>query len=65
VVALGLTPPLASVVVGGVLLLLALGFAQQAARLLRDASAAPTRSSVSLKRDVETLQTMVRSDATQ
>lgn len=65
VVALGLTPPWASVVVGGVLLLLALGFAQQAARLLRDAAATPTRSAVSMKRDVETLQTMVRSDATE
>lgn len=62
-VGLGLPPIWAAVLVGGVLLLLALGFAQQAAHLLREASAAPKRSAASVKRDVETLQTMVRRDA--
>ncbi len=63
-VALGLSPIWAAVVVGGILLLLALGFAQQAARLLRQAGEMPKRSAASVKRDVETLQTMVRRDAT-
>ncbi len=60
VVALGLSPTWASVVVGGVLLLLAFGFAQHAARLMRDASSLPRRSGASVKRDVETLQSLVR-----
>jgi Putative Actinobacterial Holin-X, holin superfamily III len=64
VVELGLAPIWAAVLVGVVLLLLALGFAQQAARLLREAGAKPRRSMTSVKRDVETLQTMVRRDAT-
>jgi Putative Actinobacterial Holin-X, holin superfamily III len=63
-VVLGLTPAWAAVVVGGLMLLLALGFAQQAARLLREAGALPKRSAASVKRDVETLQMMVRRDAT-
>jgi cytochrome c biogenesis protein CcdA len=63
-VALGLSPIWAAAVVGGVLLLVALGFAQHAARLLRDASSLPKRSAVSVKRDLETLQTMVKRDAT-
>jgi hypothetical protein len=63
-VTLGLPPIWAAVVVGGILLLLALGIAQQAARLLREAGALPKRSVASVKRDVETLQTMVRRDAT-
>jgi hypothetical protein len=63
-VALGLTPIWAAFLVGSVLLLLALGFAQQAAGLLREAGALPKRSAASVKRDVETLQTMVRPDAT-
>jgi hypothetical protein len=63
-VVLGLTPVWAAVVVGGLMLLLALGFAQQAARLLREAGALPKRGAASVKRDVETLQTMVRRDAT-
>lgn len=63
-VALGLHPALAAVTVGGVLLLLALGFAQYAARLIRDAGTLPRRSAASIRRDVETLQTMVRRDAT-
>lgn len=61
-VALGLSPILASVVVGGVLLLLALGFAQHAARLLREAGNLPQRSGASVKRDIETLQSLVRRD---
>jgi cytochrome c biogenesis protein CcdA len=64
VVALGLTPIWAAVIVGGILLILALGFAQHAARLLRDAGALPKRTAASVKRDVETLQTMVKPDAT-
>jgi cytochrome c biogenesis protein CcdA len=63
-VALGLTPIWAAVIVGGILLILALGFAQHAARLLRDAGALPKRTAASVKRDVETLQTMVKPDAT-
>jgi cytochrome c biogenesis protein CcdA len=63
-VALGLSPIWAAAVVGGVLLLVALGFAQHAARLLRDASSLPKRSAASVKRDLETLQTMVKRDAT-
>lgn len=63
-VALGLAPLWASSLVGGVLLLLALGFSQQAARLLRGAGSRPKRSGASIKRDVETLQTMVKRDAT-
>ena len=60
---LGLGPSWASVVVGGIVLLLALGVARQASRLLREAGMAPGRSAASIKRDVETLQTMVRRDA--
>lgn len=60
---LGLGPSWASVVVGGIVLLLALGVARQASRLLREAGKAPGRSAASIKRDVETLQTMVRRDA--
>ena len=60
---LGLGPSWASVVVGGIVLLLALGVARQASRLLREAGKAPRRSAASIKRDVETLQTMVRRDA--
>ena len=63
-VALGLHPAWAAALVGGALLLLALGFAQHAARLLRDAGALPRRSAASIRRDVETLKTMVRRDAT-
>jgi hypothetical protein len=63
-VALGLAEIWALVLVGGVLLSLAIGFLQHATRLLRDASSAPPRSAASIKRDVETLQTMVRTDAT-
>lgn len=60
---LGLGPVWASVAVGGIVLLLALGFAGQAMRLMREAGLAPGRSAASIKRDVETLQTMVRRDA--
>ena len=49
---------------GGVLLLLALGFAQHAAGLLKQAGSAPNRSVASVKRDVEVVQSMVRPDAT-
>lgn len=64
IVELGLSPLWASVAVGAVILLLALGFAQHANRLIRDAGAAPRRSAASVRRDVQTLQTMVRPDAT-
>jgi hypothetical protein len=60
---LGLGPAWASVMVGGIVLLLALGVAGQASRLLRQAGKAPGRSAASIKRDFETLQTMVRHDA--
>jgi cytochrome c biogenesis protein CcdA len=63
-VALGLDPVWASTLIGGILLLLALGFSQHAFRLLREAGAPPRRSGDSIKRDVETLQTMVKRDAT-
>ncbi len=59
----GLGPAWASVVVGGIVLLLALGFAGQASRLLRDAARSPRRSATSIRRDVATLQTLVRRDA--
>lgn len=62
-VAAGLSPIWASLLVGGLLLLLALGFAQQAARLLREAGTLPKRRVQSVKRDVETLKAMVRTDA--
>lgn len=62
VVALGLSPPWASVAVGGVLFLLAFGFARHASRLLRDAADLPRRSGASVKADVETLQTLMRRD---
>lgn len=61
---LGLGPAWASVVVGGIVLLLALGIAGQAVRLLREAARGPGRSAASIRRDIETLQTMVRRDAT-
>ena len=63
-VALGVSPIWAPVLVGGLLLVLCLAFAQHAARLLRDAGTLPRRSAASVKRDVETLQTLVRRDAT-
>jgi cytochrome c biogenesis protein CcdA len=63
-VALGLQPIWSAVLVGGLLLLLTFGFAQQAARLLRQVGRLPGRTATSVKRDVETLQTMVRRDAT-
>jgi uncharacterized membrane protein YqjE len=63
-VAMGLAAPWATAIVGAVLLILALGFAQHAARLLRDAGAPPRRTAQSLRRDVETLKTMVKPDAT-
>lgn len=63
-VEMGLAPIWASALVGAVLLLFALGFSQQAARLLRDLGTLPKRSATSIKRDVETLQTMVKRDAT-
>jgi Putative Actinobacterial Holin-X, holin superfamily III len=62
--ALGLSLLWAAVVVGAVLLLLALGFAQHASRLIGDASAPPRRAAQSIRRDLETLQTMVKPDAT-
>jgi cytochrome c biogenesis protein CcdA len=62
IVALGLSPIWASVTVGGVLLLVALGFAQHAAQLMRDAGTLPRRSGASLKRDVEILTSGARSD---
>lgn len=62
-VALGLPPIWATVLVGAVLLLLALAFAQHAASLMRDAGTAPVRSAASVKRDLEVIQTMVKRDA--
>jgi uncharacterized membrane protein YeiB len=64
IVAMGLSPIWASLLVGVVLLLVALASAQKAVRLLRDAGKAPRRTAASVRRDVETLQTMVRRDAT-
>ena len=60
---LGLGPAWASVVVGGIVLLLALGVAVQASRLLRDAARARGRSATSIRRDVDTLQAMGTRDA--
>lgn len=64
VMAMGLSLLWALLIVGSILLLFALGFAQQAARLMREAGAPPRRTARSLRRDVETLQTMVKPDAT-
>jgi hypothetical protein len=63
-VAAGLSAVWASVLVGGCLLLLALGIAQDASRRLHEAGTLPKRSAASVRRDVETLQTMVTPDAT-
>jgi fatty acid desaturase len=62
--ALGLSLLWATVTVGAGLLLLALGFAQHAMRLISDAGAPSKRAAQSIRRDFETLQTMVKSDAT-
>jgi uncharacterized membrane protein YqjE len=62
-VALGLGPIWASALVGGVLFLLAIGFAQLVSRLLREAGRLPRRSSASIRRDAETIQTLMRRDA--
>jgi len=62
-VMLGLGPIWASALVGGVLLVLALGLAQRAHGMQRDAASRPGRSGASIRRDLETLQTMVRRDA--
>jgi uncharacterized membrane protein YeiB len=64
IIEMGLSPIWASVLVGVALLLLAMGSAQAAARLLRDAGKMPRRTLASVKQDMETLQTMVRPDAT-
>ena len=61
-VAAGLGPVWSALLVGGVLGLLALGYAQYAARLGRDVGAPPRESAASLKRDLETIQTMVKND---
>ena len=63
-VAAGLHSAWAAALVGGAILLLALGFGRHAARLMRDAGGMPRHSAASIRRDVETLQTMVRPDAT-
>jgi hypothetical protein len=63
-VAMGLAAHWATVIVGAILLVLALGFAQHAAHQLRDAGAPSRRMARSLRRDVETLKTMVKPDAT-
>jgi protein-S-isoprenylcysteine O-methyltransferase Ste14 len=63
VMALGLTPGWASLAVGGVLLALALVLAQRASRQMRAAGTTPSRAADNVRRDMETLQTMVKSDA--
>jgi Putative Actinobacterial Holin-X, holin superfamily III len=63
VIALGLKPAWAALVVGGVLLLLALVLAQRASRLIRTVGTAPSRAADNVRRDMETLQTMVKPDA--
>jgi hypothetical protein len=62
VVALGVSPAWASLVVGGGLLALTFGFALHAARLIRASGGLPRRSGASVKRDLATLQTLVRRD---
>jgi len=64
VISLGLSPAWAAVIVGGVLLVLALGIGQHAMQELRSAGSVPKHSATSLRRDVEILETMVKSDAT-
>ena len=63
-VALGLSPVWASVVVGGILLLLAFGTLQFALSVLRPANLAPKRIFPNLRRDAETLKSMVKTSAT-
>lgn len=63
-IAMGLPPIWATVLTGGLLLLLAFGFAQAAAGRLRDAGSLPKRSAASVKRDVQVLKQAVNSDAT-
>jgi hypothetical protein len=63
-VALGLAPHWAAVIVGSALLILALGVAQHAARQFREAGAPSRRMARSLRHSVETLKTMVKSNAT-
>ena len=62
---LGLSLLLATCVVGVVVLLIALGIGAQAMRSMSQAARAPERSAASLRRDVETFQTLVgRNDPT-
>jgi hypothetical protein len=55
----GLSPLWASIAVGGVLLLVAGGLVQAGLSLLKATNLAPQRSMNSLRRDVETLKSMV------
>jgi cytochrome c biogenesis protein CcdA len=60
---LGLSPAWGSVVVGAGLLLAALGIVQYARHLLAPENLSPSRSFNNLRRDAETLKSMVTSDA--
>lgn len=62
VVALGVAPHWATLIVGVVVTLVAAAFAMQAMRLLRAATAGPLQAARNVKRDVETLQAMVNQD---
>ncbi len=61
-VAAGMTPLSASLVVGGGLLLVAGGIAQVARNMLRGANLAGRRSMNNLRRDVDTFKSMVATD---
>lgn len=63
-VALGLSPLLASAILGAGLTLLALGYVQYGLSLLSPSNLAPRRTWWNLRRDAETLKDMVKSDET-
>jgi hypothetical protein len=64
IVAMGLAPHWATLVVGGVLALVAVLLSRAALSAVQSATSGPIRSAASVKRDVETLQAMVKQDAT-
>lgn len=63
VAAMGLAPHWATLVVGVVLALVAVGVARAALSALHSAATGPLRAAQSVARDVETLQSMVKKDA--
>jgi protein-S-isoprenylcysteine O-methyltransferase Ste14 len=62
--ALGLAPHWATLVVGVVLTVMAIALARAGMAALRNATTGPVRAVAQVSRDIETLQTMVKQDAT-